>query len=74
MRNFVFTGDTVWVKGKVADKYVKNNEYFVEIEIHGVNQRGEDTAPSRAWVLLPSRIGGPVKVPTRIPKNVSPYA
>jgi len=74
MRNFVFTGDTVWIKGKVADKYIKGNEHFVEIEINGFNQRGEDTAPSRAWALLPSHASGPVKIPTKIPENISPYA
>jgi acyl dehydratase len=74
MRNFVLTGDTVWINGKVADKYVKDGEYFIELELHGINQRGEDTVPSRAWVLLPSRINGPVKIPAKIPENVSPYA
>jgi len=74
MRRFVINADTVWIKGQVADKYIKDGEYFVELEIHGVNQRGEDTAPGRAWVLLPSKTDGPVKIPTRIPDNVSPYA
>jgi acyl dehydratase len=74
MRNFVFTGDTVWVKGRVADKYIKDDAHFVEIEIQAVNQRGEDTAPSRAWVLLPSRTHGQVKIPVNIPADVSPYA
>jgi acyl dehydratase len=74
MRNFVFTGDTVWVQGKIYDKYIKDGEYFIELELHGINQKGEDTAPSRAWVLLPSRVGGPVKIPAKIPANISPFA
>ena len=73
MRKFVLTGDTIWIKGKVADKYVNDGEYFVELELHAVNQRGEDTAPAKALVLLPSKVGGPVKVPVNIPENVSPY-
>ena len=60
--------------GKVVDKYVEDREYFVELELHGFNQRGEDTAPSRAWVLLPSRVDGPVEIPAKIPEGISPYA
>jgi len=73
MRKFVLTGDIVWIKGKVADKYVNDGEYFVELELHAVNQREEDTAPAKALVLLPSKVSGPVKVPVNIPENVSPY-
>lgn len=74
IRGFVRVGDTYWVKGRVAEKYVKDGEYFVELEIHSINQRGEDIAPARAWVLLPSRVGGPVKIPTKIPEFVSIFA
>jgi acyl dehydratase len=74
IRGFVRVGDTYWVKGRVAEKYVKDGEHFVELELHSVNQRGEDVAPARAWVLLPSRVNGPVKIPARIPEKVSIYA
>lgn len=74
IRRFCRTGDTVWIQGKVADKYVKDEEHFVELELHAINQRGEDIAPSRAWVLLPSRVDGPVTIPARVPKNVSIFA
>jgi hypothetical protein len=34
-------GDAVWFTGKVVSKYVdENNECCVDIETHGINQRG----------------------------------
>lgn len=74
LRRFVYTGDVVRIKGKVVDKYIKDGEHFVELEITAMNQKGENVAPSKAWVLLPSRINGPVKIPTNIPKRVSMFA
>ena len=74
IRGFVRLGDTYWVTGKVAEKYISDGEHFVELEIQAINQRGEDTAPARAWVILPSRSDGPVKIPVKIPEFVSIYA
>ena len=40
-RQFVYLGDAVWFTGKVVSKYVdENNECCVDIETHGINQRG----------------------------------
>lgn len=55
-RQFVYLSDAVWLKGKVLRKYVDGGgEYCVDIETHGINQRGEDTIPGEATVTLPSR-------------------
>ncbi len=67
-RQFVYLSDAVWFKGKVIDKYVdENGEHCVEIEAHGVNQRGDDTIPTEATVILPSREHGTSPVEKRLP-------
>jgi len=55
-RQFVYLSDAVWFRGKVSKKYVdENKECCIDIETHGVNQRGDDTIPGSATVILPSR-------------------
>jgi acyl dehydratase len=57
-RSFVFLSDVVWLRGKVMHKYIdESNEYCVDIETSGFNQRGEDTIPGKATVILPSKVG-----------------
>ena len=65
VRRFNVEGDVQFYKGHVTDKYESDGEYTVECEIWAENQRGEITAPGRAVVLLPSRTGGPVKLPAK---------
>jgi acyl dehydratase len=74
VRRFCVTGDTMWIKGKVINKYIQDEEHCVDLDIWAVNQRGETTATGKATVLLPSRVDGPVAIPARIPKDVSIYA
>ncbi len=58
-RRFVYHSDVVWLRGKVIGKYVdEEDEYCVDIETSGVNQRGENTMPGRSTVALPSREKG----------------
>jgi acyl dehydratase len=67
-RAFVFLSDVVWIRGKVTGKSVdEGGELCVEIETSGFNQRGENTIPGRAVVLLPSRErpDGPVEKRTQ---------
>jgi len=55
-RQFVYFSDVVWFQGKVVKKYIdENSEYCVDIETHGMNQRGEDVCPGSSTVILPSR-------------------
>ena len=67
-RQFVYLSDAVWFRGKVTKKYVdENGEYCVDIEAHGVNQRGDDTIPTTATVILPSREHKTSPVERRLP-------
>ncbi len=53
---FVYLSDVVWLKGKVADKYIdEEGDHCVRIERCAVNQRGENVMPGYAIVALPSR-------------------
>ena len=56
-RGMNFLGDTVWIKGRVADRWrgAKTGIGYVACEIQGINQRGEDIMPGTAVVALPSR-------------------
>jgi len=45
----------------------ENGEYCVDIDAHGINQRGDDTIPATAAVILPSREQGTSPVQKRLP-------
>jgi len=67
-RQFVYLSDAVWFKGKVVKKYVdENGEYCVDIDAHGINQRGVDTIPTKGTIILPSREHGTSPAEKRIP-------
>ena len=67
-RQFVYHSDAVWFRGRVTRKYVdEDGEYCVDIETHGINQRGEDTMPGRATVILQSREAATWPVEKRLP-------
>ena len=54
-RGMDFPGDTLTCRGRVTNKYVKEGENYVELDIWTENQRGEKTTPGTAVVALPSR-------------------
>jgi acyl dehydratase len=60
-RGMNFLGDTVWVAGKVTDRWrgAKTGIGYVACELRGTNQRGDDIMPGTAVVALPSR-GAPL--------------
>ena len=63
-RGFNYVGDTHWMRGRVARKYLADGgRPAVDLDIWGENQRGETTTPGHATVLLPSREHGPVQFP-----------
>ena len=67
-RQFVYHSDALWIEGKVVRKYVdESGEHCVDIETHGVNQRGDDAMPGEATVVLPSRGAGANPVGSRLP-------
>ena len=56
-RIFNFMGDTTICGGVVTDKRVEDGRHVVELRLESVNQRGENTAPGTAVVILPTRSG-----------------
>jgi len=69
-RKFVYLSDAVWLKGKVTNKYLDDNdEPCVDIETSAVNQRGEDTMPGTATIILPSRDRGTSPLDSRLPEK-----
>lgn len=62
-RAFNFMGDTTICTGKVVGKDMIEGRPCVELELASTNQRGENTAPGSAVVILPSREQGPVVLP-----------
>ncbi len=55
-RRFVYFSDVVWVRGKIISKYIDDNrEHCVDVETSAFNQRGENTMPGRATIILPSQ-------------------
>jgi hypothetical protein len=64
-RLFNYVGDTHWMRGRVLRKYVADGVGpAVDLDVWGENQRGETTCPGHATVLLPSRVHGPVALPS----------
>jgi acyl dehydratase len=62
-RAFNFMGDTTICTGKVIAKRLEGSHHLVELELASTNQRGENTAPGSATVILPSKAQGPVVLP-----------
>jgi len=63
-RAFNYVGDTQWLRGVVARKYLAEGDRpAVDIDIEAVNQRGVVTTPGHATVLLPSRERGGPRLP-----------
>ena len=56
-RSMNFLGDTVWIRGRVVDRWrgAHSGIGYVGCEIEGVNQRGENIMPGTAVVALPSK-------------------
>ncbi len=69
-RAFNFMGDTTICSGKVTDKRQQGPHWVVDIEMASTNQRGENTAPGTATVILPSRANGPVVLPEAEPETL----
>jgi hypothetical protein len=62
-RRFNYVGDTQWLEGTVERKYLAEDRPAVDVALRAENQRGEQTTPGNATVLLPSRTRGPVRLP-----------
>lgn len=61
-RLFNCQGDTTFISGKIVKKYVKDRCALVDIEMKGINQRGDLSSPGFATVMLASK-----DVTTKVP-------
>lgn len=68
-RAFNFMGDTTICSGKVTAKRVEGLHHVVDLELSSMNQRGENTAPGTATVILPSRATGAIVLPPPEPET-----
>jgi hypothetical protein len=63
-RGFNYVGDTQWITGEVTRKYLADSgRPAVDITLRATNQRGQETTPGTATILLPSRDHGAVRLP-----------
>jgi hypothetical protein len=62
-------GDTTICTGKVVDKRIEGPHHLIDLELLSTNQRGENTAPGTATVILPSGETGPVVLPQPEPET-----
>lgn len=58
-------GDTIWWRGTVTDKFVKDGASVVCVELQANNQSGALSARGTASVILPSKERGPVMLPLK---------
>ena len=69
-RAFNFMGDTTICTGTVTAKRVEGMYHVVDLQLASTNQRGEDSCPGTASVILPSRESGPVVLPSAEPETL----
>ena len=63
-RAFNYVGDTQWITGEVTRHYeADGGRPAVDVALRATNQRGQETTPGTATILLPSRSRGPVRLP-----------
>src|SRR2546423_7525043 len=63
-RRFNYVGDTQWMRGRVTRKYLAGGDRpAIDLDLGSTNQRGEETTPGHATILLPSREHGAVRLP-----------
>jgi acyl dehydratase len=62
-RRFNYLGDTQWMRGRVRSVDASASPPAVDIEVEGVNQRGETTCTGEATVLLCGPDGTPPEPP-----------
>ncbi len=70
LRKFNFVGDVTWIDGTINDKVIDAElGPRLEVEVKGVNQRGEQSLSANATLLVASREHGPVRLPS-VPDDV----
>jgi len=56
-------GDTIWWRGQVTAKAIRQGACMADLAVTAINQAGERSAFGAATVVLPSRRHGPVRLP-----------
>lgn len=73
LRNFNYMGDVTWISGLITD--VREDEALgplIELDIRGVNQRGDENIRAEATILVASRAHGKLaQLPA--PAALTPY-
>jgi acyl dehydratase len=69
LRKFNYFGDTTWYSGRVVGKH-ETDELgpAIDIEISGVNQRGDENTHAEATILVASRERGAIRLPSPDPE------
>jgi acyl dehydratase len=69
LRKFNYFGDTTWYSARVVGKHDTDQlGPAIDIEISGVNQRGDENTHAEATVLVSSREKGAIRLPSPDPQ------
>jgi acyl dehydratase len=69
LRKFNYFGDTTWYSGRVVAKHdTPELGPAIDIEISGINQRGEENTRAQATILVSSRAKGAIRLPSPDPE------
>jgi acyl dehydratase len=68
LRRFNYMGDVTWISGVITDARIDPVlGPLIEVEMKGVNQRGQENVAASATILVCSRAGGAVTLPPAPP-------
>lgn len=72
LRKFNYMGDTTWLNADIVDARVDEHlGPLIDLQVRGVNQRGQENITASATILIPSRKHGPVRLPE--PPPMTPH-
>ena len=72
LRKFNYMGDTTWLSAEIVDARVDENlGPLIDLQVRGMNQRGQENITASATILVPSRKHGPVRLPA--PPPMTPH-
>jgi hypothetical protein len=65
LRKFNYFGDTTWYSGRVVSVHdTPELGPAIDIQISGINQRGDENTKAEATILVASRVKGAVRLPS----------
>lgn len=67
-RRFNYMGDTTWIEGVITDARIDDRlGPLIEIDLRGINQRGQENVKGSATILVASRESGLAQLPPLAP-------